>query len=52
MLTATESDLINLIRDHDNPEQALSVAVSVILDYLRQHGSLPTQQPADRAVSA
>lgn len=48
MLTASEKDLINLIRDQEHPEQALSVAVSVILDYLKQHGSLPTQPLADR----
>ena len=32
-------ELIRMIRENDNPEQALLTATMVILDYLRQHES-------------
>ena len=32
-------ELINLVRENDNPEQALLTATLVILDYLKQHES-------------
>lgn len=35
-MNANEIKLINLIRNHENPEQALSTAVKIILDYLTQ----------------
>ena len=35
-MNANEIKLINLIRNHENPEQALSTAVEIILDYLTQ----------------
>ena len=35
-MTKEESELINLVRSHDNPTQAILVAVSVILDFLAQ----------------
>ena len=38
-MTANEIELINLIRENDNPEQALTTAVETILIYLKQHGS-------------
>ena len=38
-MTANEIELINLIRENDNPEQALTTAVDVILLYLTLHGS-------------
>jgi hypothetical protein len=38
-MTANEIELINLIRDNENPEKALTTAVEVILIYLKQHGS-------------
>ena len=42
-MTKAESELINLVRTHDNPAQAILVAVSVILDFLTQ--PQPSQQP-------
>ena len=42
-MTANELTLINLVRDSENPEQALNIAVSVILDFLKQHGSSEEQ---------
>ena len=32
-------ELIRIIRENDNPEQALLTATLVILDYLKQHES-------------
>ena len=45
-MTANEIELINLIRENDNPEQALTVAVEVILTYLKQHESSEGQVAA------
>lgn len=42
-MTNEENELINLVRTHDNPTQAILVAVSVILDFLAQQQ--PNQQP-------
>ena len=38
-MTANETELINLIRNNDNPDKALSTAVDIILLYLVQHES-------------
>lgn len=38
-MTANEKELIKLIRENDNPEQALATAVETILIYLKQHES-------------
>jgi hypothetical protein len=38
-MTANEIELIKLIRENENPGQALSTAVEVILTYLKQHES-------------
>ena len=32
-------ELIRIIRENDNPEQAIMVAATIILGYLKQHGS-------------
>ena len=36
-------ELIKLVRENDNPEQALITATLVILDYLKQHESSEEQ---------
>ena len=36
-------ELIKLIRENDNPEQALMVAATIILGFLKQHGSSEEQ---------
>ena len=38
-MTNNEIELMNMIRENDNPEQALLTATKIILDYLKQHGS-------------
>ena len=42
-LNETEKELIGLIREHDNPGQALMTAATVILEYLRQLESSEAQ---------
>ena len=42
-MTANEIELINLIRENDNPEKALMVAAVIILGFLKQHGSSEVQ---------
>ena len=45
-MTANEIELIKLIRESDNPEQALSTAVDIILLFLTQHESSEGQAAA------
>jgi hypothetical protein len=40
-MTENEKQLLKLIRENDNPEQALTVAVNTILSFLEQHESYP-----------
>lgn len=46
-MTVNEKELINLIRENDNPEIALVTAVETILSYLKLHGSSQEQAVAD-----
>ena len=43
IMTANEIELINLIRENDNPGQALMAAAVIILGYLKQHESSEEQ---------
>ena len=36
-------ELIKLVRENDNPEQALLTATSIILEFLKQHESSEEQ---------
>ena len=38
-MTNNEIELLNVIRESDNPEQAILIAIDVILSYLKQHES-------------
>ena len=38
-MSENEMELIRLIRDNDNPGQALMTAATIILGYLKQHES-------------
>ena len=42
-MSENETMLINLIREHKNPEQALTVALEIIINYLKQPESF--EQP-------
>ena len=45
-MTDHEKELIKLIRENDNPEQALMTATVIILGFLKQHESSEVQVPA------
>ena len=38
-MTENEIELIKLIRENDNPSEAVVTAVEIILSFLGQHGS-------------
>ena len=42
-MNENEMELIKLIRENDNPGQALMAATLIILGYLKQHGSSEEQ---------
>ena len=42
-MTENEKELIKMIRENDNPKQALTTAVDIILMYLTLHESSATQ---------
>ena len=44
-MTDNEKELINIIRDTDNPGQALMTAAVIVLGYLRQSESSSEQAP-------
>ena len=46
-MTDNEKELISMIRDTDNPGQALMTAAVIVLGYLKQHESFVTQESAD-----
>ena len=47
VLSENEMELIRIIRENDNPEQALMAAATIIFGYLKQHGSSEEQAAAD-----
>ena len=46
-MSENEIELIKMIRENDNPGQALMTAALVILGYLKQHGSSEEQVAVD-----
>lgn len=46
-MTDNEKELINIIRENDNPERALMTATVIILGFLKQHGASTGQASAD-----
>lgn len=47
MLSENEKELIRMIRENDNPGQALNAAVVIVLGYLKQLESSEEQAAAD-----
>lgn len=45
-ITENEKQLIDLIRENDNPENAIMIATAIIIDFLKQHESSEVQAPA------
>ena len=46
-MSENEIELIKMIRENDNPGQALMMAALVIMGYLKQHGSSEEQAAVD-----
>jgi hypothetical protein len=46
-LSKNEIELINMVRENDNPGQALMTAATIILGYLKQHESSEEQVAVD-----
>ena len=46
-MNANEIELLSLVRDNNNPDQALVISINIILDYLKQHESFEEQAVAD-----
>ena len=46
-MSENEIELIKMIRENDNPGQALMTATLIVLGYLKQHGSSEEQAAAD-----
>jgi hypothetical protein len=44
-VTENEIKLINIVRERENPVQALIIAINVIVSYLVQHESYPKPLP-------
>ena len=42
-MTNNEKELLNIIHQHSNPEQAIEIAIKTIIEFLEQHGSYQEQ---------
>lgn len=51
-MTNNEMELLKLIRENDNPIQALMTAIIIVQGYLKQRGLDSTQDPAGLRVSS
>lgn len=36
-MSDNEKELLNIIRNHDNPEQAVEIAIKLMFDFLKKH---------------
>ena len=45
-MTNNEMELLNMIRENDNPVQALMTAIIIVQGYLKQHESFEERVPA------
>ena len=43
-VTKYENELIELVRENDNPEQAVMIVIDTIISFLEQHESSPSQE--------
>ena len=46
MFNENEEELLRMVRENDNPEQAAMIAIDIILEYLRQPESFEAQAAA------
>ena len=49
-MTENESYLLNLIRNHDNPAEALVTAIEIILSFLEHHAQCESTSVVDPRV--
>ena len=40
-MTENEQELLNIIRNHDNPEQAIEIAIKLMIDFLKMREAPP-----------
>ena len=50
-MSKSEQELFRIIRENDNPAQALMAAATVIIGFLKQHESSAAQAPVCQPVS-
>ena len=50
-MSESEQELFRIIRENDNPTQALMAAATIIIGFLKQHESFEAQAPAFQQVS-
>jgi hypothetical protein len=46
-MTNNEMELLDIIRENDNPDRALMTATLIVLGFLKQHGSSEEQVAVD-----
>ena len=51
-MTNNEKELINIIREHDNPEQAVEIAIKLIFEFLDEREVLQCTSSAPPRITA
>ena len=51
-MTNNEKELLNIIRSHDNPEQAIDIAIHLMIDFLEKRGEPQDTSSVHPPVSA
>ena len=46
-MNKNEKELIDMIRNNEDPKRAMVIAIDIICQYIAQHGSLQEQPAAD-----
>ena len=46
-MTTNEQELLGIIRNHENPQQAIVIAIDTITSFLKQLGSSQAQEAVD-----
>ena len=50
-MSENEKEMISIIRENDNPSEAVVIAIEIISSFLRQYGSSQSPSVADLQVS-
>lgn len=51
-MTDNEKEVLNIIREHDNPEVALEVAINLAIEFLEKYGVPPCMLSEHHRASA